>query len=129
MQGKRADLREMYQEWPFFQSTIDLIEMILAKADMRIAALYDEQLVHNPSQRALGAVIRERFMATVHAVLQVLGFHHTAPLPPRGPCLLTCQVHLALIILTLYTGSCISPIQHCSLPAAHAPSITQCILP
>ena len=32
MQGKRADLREMYAEWPFFQSTIDLIEMILAKA-------------------------------------------------------------------------------------------------
>ncbi|EIE23489.1 putative phosphoenolpyruvate carboxylase [Coccomyxa subellipsoidea C-169] len=76
VQGKRADLREMYQEWPFFQSTIDLIEMILAKADMRIAALYDEHLVHNPSQRALGAVIRERFMATVHAVLQVTGHQH-----------------------------------------------------
>ena len=61
----------MYQEWPFFQSTMDLIEMILAKADMRIAQLYDEQLVHDPSQRALGATIRERFQATVQAVLQV----------------------------------------------------------
>jgi len=30
----------MYEEWPFFTSTIDLIEMILAKADMRIAQLY-----------------------------------------------------------------------------------------
>jgi hypothetical protein len=61
----------MYQEWPFFQSTMDLIEMILAKADMRIAQLYDEQLVHDPAQRALGATIRERFLATVQAVLQV----------------------------------------------------------
>ena len=32
----------MYKKWPFFQSTVDLIEMILAKADMRIAKLYDE---------------------------------------------------------------------------------------
>ncbi|KAK9905656.1 hypothetical protein WJX75_003995 [Coccomyxa subellipsoidea] len=75
-QGKKADLREMYQEWPFFQSTMDLIEMILAKADMRIAQLYDEQLVHDPAQRALGATIRERFLATVQAVLQVTGHQH-----------------------------------------------------
>lgn len=61
----------MYQEWPFFQSTIDLIEMILAKADMRIAELYDQQLVHDPSQRALGAAIRDRFMVTVQSILQV----------------------------------------------------------
>ena len=32
----------MYAEWPFFQSTFDLIEMVLAKADMRIASLYDK---------------------------------------------------------------------------------------
>ena len=61
----------MYQEWPFFQSTIDLIEMILAKADMRIAELYDQQLVHDPSQLALGAAIRDRFMVTVQSILQV----------------------------------------------------------
>ncbi len=61
----------MYQEWPFFQSTIDLIEMILAKADMRIAELYDQQLVADPSQRALGATIRDRFMTTVQSILQV----------------------------------------------------------
>ncbi|BDA47382.1 probable phosphoenolpyruvate carboxylase [Coccomyxa sp. Obi] len=75
-EGKKADLREMYQEWPFFQSTIDLIEMILAKADMRIAELYDQQLVADPSQRALGAAIRERFMATVQSILQVTGHQH-----------------------------------------------------
>lgn len=37
-----AELKAMYRDWPFFQSMIDLIEMILAKADMRIAELYDE---------------------------------------------------------------------------------------
>lgn len=35
-------LQAMYKEWPFFQSTVDLIEMALAKADMQIAAAYDE---------------------------------------------------------------------------------------
>jgi len=33
------------QHWPFFQSLIDLIEMVMSKADMRIAALYDTVLV------------------------------------------------------------------------------------
>ena len=27
-QGHKQDLVQMYQEWPFFQSTIDLIEMV-----------------------------------------------------------------------------------------------------
>ena len=71
LQGKRADLREMYAEWPFFQSTIDLIEMILAKADMRIAELYDRTLVTDPAQRRLGAHLRQHFHNTVDAVLQV----------------------------------------------------------
>lgn len=73
----------MYQDWPFFQSTMDLIEMILAKADMRIAQMYDEQLVHSPSQHALGALLRECFMHTVQAVLQ-------APLLPSLMCHLHC---------------------------------------
>ena len=43
--GERELLREMYGEWPFFRSTIELIEMVLAKADARIAAEYDRRLV------------------------------------------------------------------------------------
>ena len=44
--GRRAALlKTMYEQWPFFQSTLDLIEMVLAKADPRIAAEYDRRLV------------------------------------------------------------------------------------
>lgn len=71
--GKRETMQEMYEEWPFFQSTIDLIEMILAKADMRIAALYDDVLVEAPEERALGQELRQRFITTVKAVLEVTG--------------------------------------------------------
>ena len=46
--------REMYRAWPFFRSTIELIEMALAKADAGIAAHYDRHLVP-PDQQDLGA--------------------------------------------------------------------------
>lgn len=35
-------LQEMYNEWPFFRVTIDLVEMVFAKGDPGIAALYDK---------------------------------------------------------------------------------------
>ena len=64
-------LREMYSQWPFFASTIDLVEMTLAKADRRIAAQYD-QLV--PEElRPLGAELRARLARAMDAVLAVTG--------------------------------------------------------
>ena len=62
----------MYADWPFFQSTFDLIEMILAKADMRICSIYDEQLLEpGAKERELGLELRQKFHDTVEAVLQV----------------------------------------------------------
>lgn len=69
--GKLEKLQEMYSDWPFFQSTIDLIEMVLAKADMRIAKMYDDTLVDDPKEKALGADLRKRFHKTVEVILQV----------------------------------------------------------
>ena len=71
VQGQKAELQQMYQEWPFFQSTIDLIEMILSKCDMRIAAMYDAQLADTEEEKALGVVLRGKFDDTVKAVLEV----------------------------------------------------------
>ncbi|GAB4814136.1 hypothetical protein N2152v2_001182 [Parachlorella kessleri] len=72
-EGKKATLRDMYEHWPFFQSVIDLIEMVLAKADMRIAAIYDEALVTDPQEKALGEALRRKYIETVSAVLAVTG--------------------------------------------------------
>lgn len=69
--GRADDLKAMYKEWPFFQSTIDLIEMVLAKADMRIAAMYDEVLVPE-ALLPLGLELRERYQQTVDAVLELV---------------------------------------------------------
>ncbi len=38
-------LEAMYQQWPFFSSTIDLLEMVVAKTDPMIAHQYENRLV------------------------------------------------------------------------------------
>lgn len=75
--GNADDLRAMYQEWPFFQSTIDLIEMVLVKADLPIAKLYDDMLV-SESRREFGAQLRKELTTTEMYVCVVAG--HEKPL-------------------------------------------------
>lgn len=70
--GHKEDLIAMYKEWPFFQSTIDLIEMVLGKADITIAKHYDEVLV-SPSRQELGADLRRELLTTGKFVLVVTG--------------------------------------------------------
>ncbi|KAK3241242.1 hypothetical protein CYMTET_48992, partial [Cymbomonas tetramitiformis] len=69
--GNLEVLQDMYLHWPFFQSLIDLIEMVLAKADLRIAKYYDETLIQDPSLSALGGTLRERFKETVASVMAI----------------------------------------------------------
>ncbi len=70
--GGHAELARMYAGWPFFRATLDLIEMVLAKADARIAAHYEQVLV--PADlHALGGDLRRRLPATAAAVLAVAG--------------------------------------------------------
>ena len=69
--GEGPILRRMYAEWPFFQSTIDLIEMALAKADGRIAAQYDRLVPHE--LKDVGRTLRKRLARAVDVVLAVTG--------------------------------------------------------
>ena len=70
--GERDRLITMYSEWPHFQSEIDLIEMVLAKADGRIAGEYDRRLVPSALQ-PLGAELRERLERAIRGVLDLTG--------------------------------------------------------
>src|SRR4029450_12292443 len=70
--GERDLLAEMYREWPHFQSALGLIEMVLAKADARVAAEYDRRLVPEPLQ-PIGAALRERLDRAIRGVLAVAG--------------------------------------------------------
>lgn len=71
----RQDLLQMARGWPFFAATIDLIEMVLAKADVEIAAVYDRELVTAELQD-LGRELRERCRLTIDAVREVTGHRH-----------------------------------------------------
>ncbi|KAG8386807.1 hypothetical protein BUALT_Bualt03G0187200 [Buddleja alternifolia] len=65
-------LRDMYNGWPFFRVTIDLIEMVLAKGDPAIAALYDKLLVSDDLW-PFGEQLRANYEATKTLILQVAG--------------------------------------------------------
>jgi phosphoenolpyruvate carboxylase len=68
----RAVCREMYRDWPFFRSTIDLTAMALAKADVGIAEYYDRQLVPAELQ-PFGEDLRARLARATAAVRSVTG--------------------------------------------------------
>lgn len=48
VEGHTQDLKAMYKGWPFFQATLDLVEMVLAKADMGIFKFYCRELLTSP---------------------------------------------------------------------------------
>ncbi|KAH6762985.1 phosphoenolpyruvate carboxylase 4 [Perilla frutescens var. hirtella] len=70
--GHTEDIRAMYKEWSFFQSTIDLIEMVLGKTDIPIAKHYDEVLV-SESRQELGEELRGELLTAEKFVLLITG--------------------------------------------------------
>lgn len=64
-------LKDMYNGWPFFRVTLDLIEMVFAKGDPGIAALYDKLLV-SEDLWPLGERLRSKYEETKSFLLQVL---------------------------------------------------------
>lgn len=67
-----AEVKAMMREWPFFRSTVELVEMVLAKAEARIAEWYDRLLV--PAElRDIGDDLRVRLLRTVDLVRGTTG--------------------------------------------------------
>lgn len=56
--GSVATQRDMLQQWPFFASLIDMLEMVLAKSDVTIASHYEKNLTSDPDLQALGERLR-----------------------------------------------------------------------
>ncbi len=70
--GEGELLAQMRAQWPFFRTRIDMLEMVLAKADESIALLYDQRLVE-PALQPLGAHLRGLLSQAVVAVLGLTG--------------------------------------------------------
>jgi len=86
LDGEEAEkLHEMYRDWDSFRTTIDLVEMVLAKSEPSIANHYDRILVTDQKAKELGEEIRAQHIATEKAVLNLT--NHT--LLTDGKCTLS----------------------------------------
>jgi phosphoenolpyruvate carboxylase len=69
-EGELETLRDMYKSWPFFEVTIDLVEMVLAKADPVVVAYYERALV-DPKLHDFGASLRGELQESIDCILAV----------------------------------------------------------
>jgi phosphoenolpyruvate carboxylase len=69
----RTQLRQMHQQWPFFQSLIDNAQLTLRKADMGIASLYAGLVVDSRIRKRVLNILRKEFQRTEAAILAVTG--------------------------------------------------------
>ena len=70
--GNLKLLQDMYKRWPFFQSVIDLVEMVIAKADAEVTQYYSDTLVE-PKLQYLTDDYLARLRETGKALLRVTG--------------------------------------------------------
>jgi phosphoenolpyruvate carboxylase len=70
--GALPELQTMLREWPFFAALVDLLEMVLAKAEPDIAQTYDAFLVPD-ELKPLGESLRDDLRKTRAAVLRLRG--------------------------------------------------------
>lgn len=75
-------LREMIAEWPFFQSQLDMLEMVLSKVDADIARQYDEALV-TPELQVMGEELRVRMLGLIDNVNSLKSQDHLLESSPE----------------------------------------------
>lgn len=69
-EGEGELLQQMYQQWPFFRSNVDMMEMVMAKASSRISEYSDSRLV-SEELRILGSSLRTRMVDMVQVINQI----------------------------------------------------------
>jgi phosphoenolpyruvate carboxylase len=69
----RALLARMWREWPFFRAMLSNLDMLLAKADLTVAARYKELLADTAAGDAIFARISGEFDSTVRALFAITG--------------------------------------------------------
>lgn len=75
-QGKAENLNEMkkmYEQWPFFRSLIDNLQMALAKADLLIAQEYATMIKDKTVEQRIFGQIKEEYELTSALILQITG--------------------------------------------------------
>jgi phosphoenolpyruvate carboxylase len=68
-----AQLRSMYENWPFFHTVLDNVQMGLCKGDMAIASLYAE-LTDAATREVIFADLKDEYARTERMALAVTGY-------------------------------------------------------
>ena len=66
-------LNEMLEQWPYFQTLIDMLEMVLSKSDADIALYYESHLTQDQDLKNLGVELRQRLQNAVDTLLSLKG--------------------------------------------------------
>lgn len=73
-EGKKDLLREMYCNWPYFHTRLEMFEMVFLKADEELTKFYEERLV--PKELwPLGQRLRDNLVLTRETVLETIPDH------------------------------------------------------
>ncbi|WP_022942648.1 phosphoenolpyruvate carboxylase [Psychromonas hadalis] len=73
-EGKKELLQEMYCNWPFFHTRLEMFEMVFLKADEELTKFYEERLV--PKELwPLGQRLRDNLKLTREMVLETIPDH------------------------------------------------------
>ena len=70
-EGKEELLKEMDQQWPFFHTRLEMLEMVFLKADLWLAEYYDLRLAPE-NLWPLGKRLRQELQDSINVVLQLL---------------------------------------------------------
>ncbi|MFM8501028.1 MAG: phosphoenolpyruvate carboxylase, partial [Fluviibacter sp.] len=71
--SRLALLRRMYQEWPFFQTLLSNIDMVLAKSDLALGSRYAELLENKRLRKKIFGAIEAEWHLTVDSLNQITG--------------------------------------------------------
>ena len=80
--GYTPVIKDMREHWPYFQTLLDMLEMVLAKADSAIAAHYEQQLTDDPSLHNLGQLLRARLEKTINILFSIVEQQELLALAP-----------------------------------------------
>mgnify|MGYP003600405030 FL=1 len=72
-QGQKPLLDDMLQHWPYFQTLIDMLEMVLSKSDSHVALYYEAHLTDDADLKVLGKQLRQRLKDAVETLLALKG--------------------------------------------------------
>ncbi|BFM16654.1 phosphoenolpyruvate carboxylase [Maricurvus nonylphenolicus] len=69
--GKLDTLQDMHKQWNFFRMLMDMQEMVIAKADAKVASYYEKRLLTSSNAESLGSELQQGFQQA-HDVIETI---------------------------------------------------------